>query len=435
MNGMVIRGEDKNRWERRAPLIPEDVAEVRRATGAPVWVEHSEKRFFREEEYRDAGALPWEDRALGRIVLGIKEVPEDKLLPGRVYLFFSHTIKGQEGNMPMLRRILDGGSTLIDYERITDAQGRRLVYFGNYAGDAGALDILWLLGEHWRHRGAETPFSRCRQAIAYRSVDEAKEDLRQVGREIHRHGLPGGIHPLVIGVLGYGNVSQGAQQIFECLPVERVAPEDLAALVGDGRADPRKVYLAVFQERHLVRRRDGGPFDLQGYFRGPEEYESRFGDFLPHLTVAVNAVYWEPRCPRFITWDSLAALAAGGSAPKLAGIADITCDVNGSVECTVRVTDIGSPAYRVDPRTRAVAEGHLGEGIVVLAVDNLPAELPADASAFFSGQLRPFLPALLDADFDAPLELSGLPPEIQRAVIAYRGSLTPAYEYLASHLR
>ncbi len=235
-------------------------------------------------------------------------------------------------------------------------------------------------------------------------------------------------------MLGYGNVSKGAQRIFECLPVARVAPEDLAELVGGGRADPRRVYLSVFEERHLVRRRDGGPFDLAGYFGRPEEYESRFDEYLPHLTVAVNAVYWEPRCPRFITWESLAALAAGGKAPKLAGIADITCDVDGSVECTVRITDIGNPAYRVDPATREVRDGHLGEGIVVLAVDNLPAELPADASAFFSGQLRPFLPALLAADFDAPLERSGLPPELQRAVIAHRGELAPAYGYLAQHL-
>jgi len=434
MNGLLIRGEDKNRWERRAPLVPADVAELRRATGAQVWVEGSEKRFFPAEQYRSAGAFPWDDPSLGRIVLGIKEVPEEKLLPDRVYLFFSHTIKGQKGNMPMLRRILDGGSTLIDYERITDAQGRRLVYFGNYAGDAGALDILWLLGEQWQHRGVETPFARCRQATGYRSVDEAKAELREVGRAISGQGLPPGLNPLVIGVLGYGNVSKGAQQVFECLPVERVAPEGLAELVEGGRADPRKVYLSVFEERHLVRRRDGSPFDLPGYFARPEEHESRFHEFLPHLTIAVNAVYWEPRCPRFITWESLRALAAGGKSPKLAGIADITCDVDGSVECTVRVTDIGNPAYRVDPATTEIGEGHLGDGIVVLAVDNLPAELPADASTFFSGQLRPFLPALLSADFDAPLERSGLPPEIQRAVIAYRGSLTPAYGYLAKHL-
>jgi alpha-aminoadipic semialdehyde synthase len=337
--------------------------------------------------------------------------------------------------MPLLKRIIDGGATLIDYERIADAEGRRLIYFGPFAGDAGAIDLLSLMGEHWAEKGMDTPFADVRRAHEYASVAAAREHLGEIGARIQRDGLPRRLCPLTIGILGYGNVSGGAQGIFDCLPTQRIPADEIRDWVRRGAGDRRTLYLTVFKERDLVRPRAAGAvFDLEEYYHHPERYESRFDRFLPCFTLLVNAVYWEERYPRFVTWAGLKRLFESTETPKLSGIADITCDTHGSIECNVKSTDSDSPAYRVDPETETIREGHLGDGIVLLAVDNLPCELPRDASEFFSRQFKPFVPALLSADFDRTLEASGLPDEVKKAVIVYNGGLTQDYAYLKRYL-
>lgn len=436
MKKLLIRAEDKNRWERRAPIVPADLADILEETGARAFVEKSEKRFFGEDQYAAAGAVGCADMADGDVILGVKEIPLEKLLQGKTYLFFSHTIKGQSDNMPLLQRIIDGQSTLIDYEKITDEHGRRLIYFGPYAGDAGAIDILSLLGEHWADKGIDTPFAAVRRAHQYDSVKAAREHLSDIGRQIQREGLPPQLCPFTVGILGYGNVSGGAQQIFDCLPTERMAADEIKAFVREGRGDRHTVYVTVFKEQDIVKPiAAGAAFDLQEYFDHPQRYESRFEGFLPSFTLLVNAVYWEKRYPQFVTWAGLKRLAETAATLKLSGIADITCDTFGSIECNVKSTDSDMPAYRVDPAAGTTHDGHLGEGIVLLAVDNLPCELPKDSSTFFSNQLKPFVPGLLAADYGSTLENSGLAPEIQKAVIVYNGKLTEDYEYLNDHLR
>jgi len=219
MNTILIRAEDKNEWERRTPLVPHDLKTILQQTSTKAFVEKSAKRIFKEEEYAAAGAEVCESMEAGDIIFGVKEIPKEKILDNKTYLFFSHTIKGQKENMPMLQRIIDSGSTLIDYEKITDEQGRRLVYFGPFAGDAGALDILWLAGEYWQNKGLQTPFNACRQANQYDSVADAKAQLSKTGDQIRTQGLPGKISPLVIGIMGYGNVSKGAQNIFNAYKI------------------------------------------------------------------------------------------------------------------------------------------------------------------------------------------------------------------------
>jgi len=433
---LLIRAEDKNRWERRAPIVPTDLADILEATGARALVEESDKRFFGMDQYAAAGAASCEGMADGEVILGVKEIPVEKILDNKTYLFFSHTIKGQKDNMPLLQRIIDSGSTLIDYEKITDDQGRRLIYFGPYAGDAGAIDILSLMGEHWADKGIDTPFAAVRRAHQYDSVEAARAHLTDIGQTIRRDGLPPQLCPFTVGILGYGNVSKGAQQIFDCLPTERVAAEDINEFVRQGRGDRHTVYVTVFKEQDLVRPVDAGTgFDLQEYFDHPERYVGCFEPYLPSFTLLVNAVYWEKRYPRFVTWKGLERLAGTAPTMKLNGIADITCDTHGSIECNVKATDSDMPAYRVNPVAGTTSDGHLGDGIVLLAVDNLPCELPNDSSSFFSRQLKPFVPDLIGADYGTSLEQSGLPPEIQKAVIVYNGTLTRAYEYLDVHLK
>ena len=434
MKTLLVRAEDKNIWERRTPLVPEDLQEILAKTRAASFVQKSDIRFFPDQQYTAVGARLCDDMSPGDVILGIKEIPEHKLLDNKIYLFFSHTIKGQPANMPMLKKIITGGSTLIEYEKIADDQQRRLIYFGNYAGDAGAIDILWLMGQYWQHRGISTPFSQCKQALNYASVNEARRHLTEIGALIKNYGLPDEITPLVIGILGYGNVSKGAQQIFDCLPVERINPENLPLLVKNRQGNSNTVYLTIFKEEHLVKNKIDKPFQLQDYYQHPENYLSQFDRYLPFITILVNAVYWDSRYPCFVTWDGLKKLFESQKQPKLNGIADITCDIGGSIECNVKSTDSGMPAYLCDPLTRTVVDGFQGSGIVLLAVDNLPAELARDASIFFSRSLKPIVPNILNADFSAPLAESGLAPEVQKAVIVNQGKLTPSYEYLNQHI-
>jgi len=426
-----IRREDKNRWERRVPLIPEDVAYLTRKKGFKIAVQPSAIRAYPDQNYLDAGAEIREDLTDCAVILGVKEITPPRLQPERIYLFFSHTIKGQNYNMPMLRRLIEGRSTLIDYECIRDRHGSRLVFFGRHAGLAGMIDSLYAMGQRAAHFGWSTPFCQLKPTMEYDSLDQARSDLRRIGGLIREGGVPRQLAPLVCGIAGYGHVSRGAQEILDLLPVRRVKPEQLATLPAD-RTDC--IYKVVFQEKDMVRLRENPvPFELKHYFDSPEQYEGVFSKYLPHLTLLINAIYWDDRYPRLVTWQWLEK-SQRGRPRKLLVIGDLSCDINGAVECTVKATEPDSAVYCVDPLNRRVSDGYGGEGILILAVDNLPAEIPREASESFSATLRPFLPPLLHADFQVPFPALRLPAELKKAVIVYRGRLTPDYVYLAEKL-
>jgi saccharopine dehydrogenase (NAD+, L-lysine-forming) len=428
-----IRREDKSRWETRVPLVPDVVREAVRDHGLRFQVQSCPFRAFRDDAYRAAGATVVEDLKDCPIIVGVKEIPPTKLERNKTYLFFSHTIKGQPANMPMLRRLLDLGCTLIDYERIVDDRGRRLVFFGRYAGIAGMLDTLWALGQRLQYEGIESPFAHVRRAFEYHDIDHAKQALAALGADIRRGGLPQALRPLVCGFAGYGNVSQGAQEIYDLLPVRTITPQDLANLP----ATAGECYKVVFREEDMVELQDSGtagPFDLQDYYQHPEKYRSRFFPYVQYVTILVNGIYWEPRYPRLVTRVQVRELYGSPQQPRLRVIGDISCDIEGSIECTLKATDPGDPVYVYNPQTDEIHMGVGGHGPVILAVDFLPCELPVDASTYFSHSLRPLLPALAQADFSGPLEQSGLPPELARATIVYKGKLTEPYRYLESKL-
>jgi hypothetical protein len=321
---------------------------------------------------------------------------------------------------------------LIDFEKIVDKEGRRLLFFGRFAGLAGMIDTLWALGRRLEHEGVESPFSRVQPAYRYDDLDHAKREIAAVGDSIRRDGLPEAIRPMVCGFAGYGNVSHGAQEIYDLLPVREVAPEDLA----DVPPEPRDCYKVVFHETHMVERADGtSAFDLQEYYGHPERYRARFFPHLQHLTLLANCIYWEPKYPRFVTREQLSDLYGAKARPRLRVIGDITCDVNGSLECTVRATNPGDPVYVYEPHTGQVRDGVAGEGPVVLAVDFLPCELPVDSSLYFSRSLSPLIPGLSAAEFGTDLAASGLPPELTRATIVYHGQLTEPYRYLEQYVK
>lgn len=420
--------------ERRAPLVPEHVQELIEQHGIQVVVESSPERVFSDEAYRRAGARVQSHLRDVPIIFGIKEIPPDYLEPRKVYIYFSHTIKGQPQNMPMLRRLVELQDTLIDYEKITDERGKRLIAFGYYAGVAGMIDTLWALGQRLRLFGLSTPFAQIRRAYQYTSYDEAKDHLRRIGETIRRNGLPDALVPLTVGFTGHGNVSHGAQDVLDLFPVEGISPEELGGIRRTARAD--RIYKVVFDKAHRVAPREPGkPFDEEEYYAHPERYRSIFENYLPYLVVVVNGVYWEPRYPRLITKEGLRRLWLQGKDRHPLVIGDITCDVEGSVEITVKATDPEHPTFVYDPLTGAVQDGLEGRGVVVMAVDILPSELPRDASYYFSSILKGFVPAIARADYTVPYERLALPPELKRAVILLRGAFTPPFRYMEAFLK
>ena len=428
-----LRREDMYQWERRTPLVPEDVRVLTGAHKIPFVVQSSTKRAYSDAEYQAAG-LPVEDTlAPCPLIIGLKEVPVDILEKEKTYVLFSHVIKGQPHNMPMLQRALDLGCTIIDYERMVDDHGRRLIAFGSYAGLAGMIDTLWSLGRRLTWEGIESPFSSLQQAMQYADLEEAKRAIREVGQTIRRHGLPKALAPLVIGISGYGNVSKGAQEILDLLPVMSIDPSDLLT----GRlpdTSGHAILKAVFREEHTVARLDPAqPFDLQEFYQHPERYAGAFERYLPFLTALVNCIYWEPNYPRLVTRDAARRLYAEDT-PRLRVIGDISCDVLGSIEITVKATEPDDPVYVIDPATGDVRAGVEGHGPVILAVEILPSELPREASAYFSNLLKSFIPDLAATDFRAEFEELNLPPPLQRAVICHHGALTPNYQYIRKHL-
>ena len=427
-----VRREDKSMWERRTPITPAAAQELHQQA-INVLVQPSPQRAFSAEEFELAGALIREDLSDCPIVFGIKEIPAYSFVVGQAYMFFAHVIKGQAYNMPMLQRLLDLGCTLIDYEKVTDDAGRRLIFFGWHAGVAGALETLRALGQRLAEQGIVNPFTALRRAYDYHDIAEARQDVAAVAETIRRHGLPAALTPLVIGVAGYGNVARGVWEILDLLPIQQVAPDDLPDLAVQNCSD-RLIYVATFREEHMAAPLDpAAAFDLPEYYAHPERYRAAFEPYLPHLDVLVNAIYWEPRYPRLVTREYLRTAWQAG-ALRVRVIGDISCDIDGAIECTVKSTEPGAPDFVYHPVTGAAVDGAAGEGVLVMAVDILPAELPRDASEYFARVLLPYVPALAAADYSVPFEQLILPPEIKRAVIVHRGALTPAYAYLQHYL-
>ena len=425
-----IRREDKSVWERRVPLTPADARMLREREGIEVRVQPSPTRVITAEEFRKAGVEVDEDLSPCPVILGVKEIPKALLERGKTYVMFSHTAKAQPYNMAMLGALMDLGCTLIDYERIADDVGRRLIFFGRHAGLAGMVETLWALGRRLAWEGVPNPLTDLRHTYEYADLAAVKEAVHRVGKRIRHKGLPQAVVPLTVGVAGYGNVAKGAFEILNELPLQEIEPGELSALVGGGTASANVVYKVVFKEEHTVEPVDAGhAFDLQEFFTHPELYRGVFERYVPFLTVLVNCVYWEAKYPRLLTKAFLRQHFAEGTS-RLRVIGDISADIEGAVECDTHTTEADNPVYVFDPATGETADGVAGAGPVVMAVDILPTELPRDSSIDFSRALAELIPALVGADYSVSFAELVLPPELKRAVIVHRGELTPDYRYL-----
>jgi len=439
MNRVGIRREDKSPWERRAPLTPSQVARLIEADKIEVYVQPSTQRVFPDVAYTEAGAVVQEDLSSCPVILGVKEIPPHLFENYKTYLFFSHTIKGQPYNMPMLARMMRKCCQLIDYERIVDENHKRLVLFGRHAGLAGMIESLHALGKRLTVEGfadIENPFAEIKQPYLYKDLDEAKDHLQAVAKKIRSAGLPRSLTPMVVAFLGYGNVANGAREIIDCLPCVEVQPEELESL--NERSDAKDViFKVVFQEKDTVERIDTSQaFSLHEYYQNPERYRATFSRFFQHLTVLINAIYWDRRFPVLVNAQHLKDLFTGPQRPALRVIGDITCDIEGSVQVTRKATLPDNPCYVYDPTRDDIEDGVSNlRGPVIMAVDILPTEFPVEASEHFGSALLPFLPALASCDFSLPFEQLSLPEPIKGATILHRGQFTDPYRYLEECLK
>lgn len=428
MNMVGIRREDKNIWERRTPIIPQHIKELKEK-GIEFFIQPSKIRAFKDREYAEAGAIIQDNINECNVIFAVKEIPSDFFKKNKTYVFFSHTIKGQKHNMPMLKKIMELKSQLIDYEKIVDEKNRRLIFFGRYAGLAGMIDTLWALGQRLNEEGIENPFAEIKQTYAYGSLGEAKKSIKKISENIKKNGLPESITPLIFGIAGYGNVSKGAQEIIDILPVKEITPEQVVSLQDKGYSG-KHIYKVIFKEEDIVEP-VSGEFELQDYYKHPEKYRSKFDKYLRDLTILVNAIYWDKIYPRLVTKKYL---KENYGKIRLMVIGDIGCDINGAIECNVKITEPDNPVFVYEPLTDKTTDGFKGKGVVVLAVDNLPCELPKESSKDFSSALKKFIPEIAKTDFSVNFDDCNLSPEIKNAVIVYHGKLTPNYQYLEKYL-
>ena len=431
-----IRHEDKYAMERRCPITPALIERLlKQSDDIEFHVEKSEKRIFKAVEFEDAGALMKEDVRQSDVIFGVKEISDAYFEKAKTYVFFSHVIKGQPYNMPMLKKMMEMECNLIDYEKVEDETGRRLIFFGKYAGLAGMINSLWSLGLRLKEFGYRTCFEKIKQAHSYNSLEEVKKVISEVGFDIIKNGLPQELCPFVVGFTGYGNVSLGAQEIYNLLPVKEISPDELLHMDNNSEMPQNVLYKVVFKEEHIaVPVNKDAKFELQDYYKNPSHYKNAFEQYVPYITVLMNCMYWDAKYPRIITKAFLKDLYNKNPRPKLTVIGDVTCDPDGSIEATHKGTEIEAPIFVYNPYSAKPQMGYKGDGLLIMAVDILPSELPRESSINFSDALAKYIIPIALADYDKDYEELNLPATIKRALILHKGKLTKSFQYIEKYI-
>ncbi|MFC2125401.1 NAD(P)-dependent oxidoreductase [Bacteroidota bacterium] len=392
----IIR-EGKNPPDSRVPLIPEQARELKEQHPAlDISCQTSLNRCYTDAEYIAEGINVVDDISDCDILLGVKEVLLNQLIPDKTYLFFSHTIKEQPYNQDLLRYILDNNIRLIDYECLVK-DSKRVIAFGHWAGIVGAYNGLLGYGK----RNGLFDLKRAKDC----------HDLLELKMELSKIDLPG----IKILLTGKGRVGMGALEILETAGIRKVNPKEFLT-----RSFKEPVFTQVDVDEYH-RRIDGKSFEISDFFQNPEAFESIFLQYAKEVDLLISAIYWDPGAPKLFTLEQMQDPDF-----KIKLIADITCDINGSIPSTQRACTIADPFYDFDPYNNLLHAPFSSEQFVtVMAVDNLPDELPRDSSHDFGNQLVENV--LLDIISNNPSEM------IENATITQNGSLTEKYQYLHNY--
>lgn len=381
--------------DRRVPLTPQQCqALLSFYPKLQIELEASDIRCFVDSAYAEVGVVVKSDISSCDLFIGIKEVPKEHLVEGKTYLFFSHTIKKQKHNREMLKAILAKKIRLIDFELLVDNSGKRVIGFGRYAGAIGTYNGLLTYGKKYGLYNLK-PVQWCSGKA------ELFKELKKVKLPIIR-----------IAVTGNGRVASGAVEVLEELNIKRVSVDHF---LSDNEESACYVQLTP-ADYNL--QKFGWDFDLQHFFIHPEEYKSNFKRFCSRTDLLISAAFWDPNAPILFTFDDVQ-----DNGFRIKVIADISCDVDGAIPTTIRSTSIVNPVYDFNRKTLQEQLPYSDlDNITVMAVDNLPCELPVDASREFGSHLVNRV-----LDFIINKDRHGM---IERATITEDGKLKERFQYL-----
>jgi saccharopine dehydrogenase (NAD+, L-lysine forming) len=396
----IIR-EEKIPHDKRVPFIPAQCSRLQAMyPSLKLVVQPSDWRCFTNEEYLSEGVTLQEDLSDCDVLMGVKEVPKEKLIDGKTYFFFSHTIKKQLHNKELLQHILKKKIALVDYETITDPSGNRVIGFGRYAGIVGAYNGVMAYGLKY---GLYT--------LKPAHLSHDKKELFTALDNIH---LPN----IKIVVTGGGRVANGACETMGALNIRKVTPYEF---LNYSFREP--VYVQL-RSHDYYRSKDGSPWSDYNFHNYPQDHECVFsaaGSFASHCDLLIHCTFWDPRAAVLFTKAEMR-----NPDFRISVIADVTCDINGSIPSTMKATTIEDKFYGYNPETEKIEPAFAPSSITVMSIDNLPCELPRDASDGFGRHLTErVIPSIIVKDEN------GL---IERGTIAKDGRLTERFNYLSDYV-
>ena len=394
----AIIKERKNPPDRRVVLSPQACKQlIKTYPEMEILVESSDHRIFRDQEYKDAGLQVVNDVSNCDVMLGVKEVPLDNLISNKKYFFFSHTIKKQPYNRHLLQVILQKNIELYDHEVIVNEKGFRLIGFGYFAGVVGAYNGIRAFG--LKHDVFNLPKA---QSLA---------DKKALKTELQKIKLPN----IKIVVTGTGRVGQGVKEMLDAMHLKEVNAD---AFLHQSFDEPVYTQIDVLDYN---RRKDGTVKEITDFFNKPGEYESNFLRFAKVADLYIASHFWDENAPLLITAED-----ARSKDFNINVIADISCDVNGPIVSTIKASTIADPIFGYDPQTGNEVDFKQNNAIAVMSVDNLPSELPKDASVGFGEMFSQYvIPAFFNGDKDGVL---------QRALMTRQGKLTERFDYLQDYV-
>ncbi|SRX54794.1 hypothetical protein AEQU1_01811 [Aequorivita sp. CIP111184] len=395
----AIIKERKNPPDRRVVFSPEKCQEViKKFPDARIIVESSDIRIFSDEAYADAGFEVVDNVSEADVMLGVKEVPVEALIPNKKYFYFSHTIKKQPYNRKLLKAMLNKSIEMFDHETIVNADKQRLIGFGYYAGLVGAYNGFRGLG--------------LRDKLFALPKVETLPDLEAVKTELDKIRIPN----IKIILSGTGKVTRGAKEILDHLKIREVTDADYLS-----KNFNEPVYCLIDVSEYN-KRKDGGEFEKQEFYNDPSEYDSDFMKYAKVSDMFITGHFFGNGAPYLFTRDD-----AKSPVFKINLVADISCDVDGPVACTLRASTIADPFYGYDPINESETAFGAAGAIAVMAVDNLPCELPKDASEGFGDMfLENVIPAFFNNDNDGILH--------RAQITTKEGKLTPRFAYLQDYV-
>jgi len=386
--------ERKNPPDRRVVFSPEELMLLKKQfPTAEIEVESSDIRIFSDEQYTNLGINVYNDLNDCDVLFGVKEVPIDALIPNKKYFFFSHTIKKQPYNRKLLQALLEKNIDFYDHETIVDANNNRLIGFGRYAGIVGTYNAFRAFGIKF---GLFT--------IPKAETLSGKEDLVT---KLKRQVLP----PIKVVLTGCGKVGNGAKEILDAMKMKEVSVENF---LSKKYSEPVYVQIDVLDYN---KRKDGKVSSKSDFYSNPNEYTSDFERFTKVSDIFIAGHFYSNEAPSILTQEMLQANDC-----NIKVVADVSCDVNGPIACTLKASTIAEPFFGYLPSEHKEVDVFHPAAIVVMSVDNLPCELPKDASKGFGEMfMKHVFPAFFNGDKDGIL---------QRAKMTENGKLTEKFHYL-----